>query len=78
MDKTFKDDCNVWITPDQWAWLATTEVGLDRFRDTTGNDAEVFPWVTFGRLVEYLIEQTDLLIEHKNLIDVPIWRWIER
>ena len=75
MEKTYEDTCVLIITDTQWKWLETTEMGLDRFRDTIDNEREILPFTTFGRFVEYLLEQTDLLVEHDTMDNVPHWKW---
>ena len=77
MEKAFEDTCVLIITDSQCKWLATTEVGLDRFRDVTDNDREILPFTTFGRFVEFLLDQTDLLFENtkEHHSTTPVWRW---
>ncbi len=77
MEKTFEDTCILIITDTQWKWLETTEVGLDRFRDPTDNERRILPFVKFGRFVEYLLDQTDLLFEHTDdhHRTSQVWRW---
>jgi len=60
----FEDRFCVELTTDQQAFMENTGVGMDRFREASNNDTEVFEHVSFGELVTWLVDQTDLLVEH--------------
>jgi len=60
----FEDRFCVELTADQQTFMDTHGVGMDRFREATNNDIEVFEHVTFGELITWLVTETDLLVEH--------------
>lgn len=72
----FEDKACVELTPAQSLFLSK-DVGLDRFREATEADTETFPCVSFGRLVEFLVQETDLLVEHdaSHWDTCPPWVW---
>ena len=79
LQKTYEDECTLFVTDEQWQWLANP-VGHNRFTDTTENNREVLPCTTFERLVEFLREHTDLFEEHTrehwDTVTPPNrWKW---
>lgn len=61
------DQFTVKLTPSQIKFIEKHIGFPGYFTKAQGNDAEVYREVTFGELVEHLIEETDLLIEHDKI-----------